>query len=221
MNISELLNVIIANKLADVNICIPAKIVSYQFKTRKASVQPLINQKYNDDEELVLPVIHNVPVMHPCSGGASIIMPVDVGDIVQLTFSQSSLEEWLQNGEQVTPDDPRQNDLTDAIAQLGLRPFSQEVVATSADDLVIDYDGSTITMHPEGVVDIDAAEINMTSPTVNIDATDVNVTGKLTAANVEATSEVKGATANIGGKDFATHTHSGVTVGGGITGAVS
>ena len=152
MNIVELLNTFLANKLAEVNICLPAKIVSYEYKTRKASVQPLLNQKYNDGEEVSLPVIHNVPVMHPSAGGASIIFPVDVGDTVQLTFSQSSLEEWLQNGKQVTPDDPRQNDLTDAIAQLGLKPFSEEVVAESADDMVINYDGSKITLKPENKV---------------------------------------------------------------------
>lgn len=228
MNINELLNVIIANKLADMQVCMPAKITAYDFKTRKASVQPSLNQKYNDGEVVELPQIHNVPVIHPAAGGASITLPVNINDPVLLVFSQKSLEEWLQNGQQVTPDDPRQNDLTDAVAHLGLQPFNVESPVESADDLMIDYDGSQIIMHPAGVVDIIAEEINMdsttvniTAPTITLDATNVNVSGKLTAANLEATSQMKSATALIGNKDFATHTHGGVTVGAGITGAVS
>ena len=227
MNINELLNVIIANKIADMHICMPAKIVVYDFKTRKATVQPALNQKYNDGEVVELPVIHNVPVIHPAAGGASITLPVKKDDPVLLVFSERSLEEWLQNGNQNTPDDPRQNDLTDAVAHLGLQPFSVESPVESADDLLIDYDGSQIVMHPAGVVDISADEINMdsttvnvTAPTITLDATNVNVSGKLTAANLEATSEMKSATAVVGGKNFATHIHSGVTVGAGNTGAV-
>lgn len=217
----ELIKSIISNELANLNFCLPAKIVTYDFKTRKATVQPSLNQKFTDDESLPFPQIHNVPVVHPAAGGASITFPVKKDDTVLLMFSDKSLEEWLKDGKQVTPDDPRQNDLTDAIAFIGFKPFSEQVPAVSADDFVIDYDGSTITIHPAGVVDIDAAEVNMTSPTVNIDATNVNVTGKITAGNIETAGEMKSGTAVIGGKAFATHTHGGVTPGVGTTGVVS
>jgi hypothetical protein len=221
MTLIELLNTFIANKVADINICLPAKIVSYEFKTRKAVVKPLLNVKYNDDQVLENPLIYNVPVVHPAAGGASITFPVKEGNTVLLIFSQKSLEEWLRNGQLVTPDDPRQNDLTDAIAIIGFKPFSEQVPAESADDFVMDYDGSTITLHPEGIVDVDASEVNITSPTVNINATDVNVSGKITASNVDVSGEMKSASAKIGGKEFAAHMHSGVTSGGSVTGAVA
>lgn len=228
MDITELLNIIISNKIAEMHICMPAKVISYDFATRKASVQPSLNQKYSDDEILVLPVIHNVPVMQPASGGASVNFPVKPDDNVLLIFSERSLEQWLQDGKQSTPDDPRQNNLTDAVAHIGLNPFNVPSAAENNDDLLIAYDGSKIRFKPSGVVEAEASQIdliadnvNITSPDVNIDATNVTVTGKLTAANLEATSQMKSATALIGNKDFATHTHSGVTVGGGITGAVS
>ena len=92
-------------------------------------------------------------------------------------------------------------------------PIAQEVVATSSTDLVIDYSGSKITMHQGGSIDVE-------STTVNISAGNVNVTGKVTAANIEATSELKGATALIGGRQFASHTHSGVQSGASNTGGV-
>lgn len=228
MNITELLNIIVSNRIAEMHICMPAKIISYDFATRKASVQPALNQKFNDDEVIVLPVIHNVPVMQPSSGGASVNFPVKEGNTVLLTFSERSLEEWLKDGKQVTPDDARQNNLTDAVAHIGLKPFSEISDAENNDDLLISFSGSKIRLKPDGVVEAEASEINLiadnvniTAPDVNIDASNVVVTGKLTAANLEATSEMKSATALIGGKAFATHTHSGVTSGPSTTGPVS
>ena len=228
MDITELLNIIVSNKIAEMHICMPAKIISYDFTTRKASVQPSLNQKFSDDEILVLPIIHNVPVMQPSSGGASINFPVKPGDNVLLIFSERSLEQWLQDGKQSTPDDSRQNNLTDAVAHIGLNPFNVISSAENNDDLLIAYDGSKIRFKPSGVVEAEASEIdliasnvNITSPDVNITAANVTVTGKLTAENLEAISEIKSATASIGSKDFATHVHSGVATGGGITGPVS
>ena len=221
MNITELLNIIISNKIAEMHICMPAKIVNYDFSTRKASVQPSLNQKYNDDEILVFPIIHNVPVMQPASGGASINFPVKPGDNVLLTFSERSLEQWLQDGKQSTPDDPRQNNLTDAVAHIGLNPFNVPSAAENNDDLLIAFDGSKIRLKPNGVVETEALEIDLIADNINITADNVTITGKLTAANLEATSEIKSATAVIGGKNFATHTHTGVIPGPGITGPVS
>tara|TARA_R110000787_G_scaffold201578_1_gene312390 strand:- start:3120 stop:3767 length:648 start_codon:yes stop_codon:yes gene_type:complete len=215
MNTIELLNVVLANRIADIHICMPGIIIEYDYTKQRAKVQPSLNQKYNDDEIVELPIIHNVPVIHPSSGGASITFPVNKGDSVSLHFSERSLEEWLSvGGKNVTPDDPRQNNLTDAIAYIGLNPFSVTSPAENNTDLLIKYGGSKIKLKPGGVVDIE-------STTININATDVNLSGKLTAENVEATSELKGTTGLIGGKDFATHTHSGVTPGPGVSGPVN
>jgi len=226
MNTIELLNIIMANRVADMHICMPGKIVKYDYKNQRAKVQPALNQAYNDGEVVILPIIHNVPVIHPSSGGASITFPVNIGDTVLLVFSERSLEEWLNVGGEVSPDDPRQNDLTDAIAHLGLNPFSVASSAENNTDLLIKYDGSKIKLKPSGVIDINATEANITANNVNItgdvDVTgDVTISGKLTAENVEATSGLVGQTALIGGKDFATHTHPGVTSGTGTTGPVT
>lgn len=226
MNKTELLNIIIANKIADIHICMPGKILEYDYSKQRAKVQPSLNQKYNDGEVVKLPAIFNVPVIQPASGGASITFPVNIGDKVLLVFAEKSLEEWLQNGNQVTPDDPRQNNLTDAVAHIGLRDFGTNSPAANNTDLLIKYDGSEIKLKPSGVIDINGTEGNITFPNINITGSvditgNVTISGKLTASNVEATSELKGATASIGGKDFTIHTHIGVTPGGGTSGVVT
>lgn len=221
MELTELLETFLANKLADMHICMPAKIVTYDFKTQKAAVQPALNQKYNDGEIVKLPIIHNVPVIHSSSGGASITFPVLKDDNVLLVFCERSLEEWLNKGEQITPDDPRQNHLTDAIAILGFRSFNQVSPAENNTDLLMSYSGSKVRLKPNGVLEIESKTAGITVPTVNFNSTNVIVSGKLTAQNLEAKAEMKSATALIGGKDFASHTHLGVTVGSGTSGGVA
>lgn len=230
MNTIELLNELFSNKMADVHISMPAKIVNYDHTLRKATVQPAINQRYNDGEVVEFPLIHNVPVIQPSSGGAFIHLPVKQGDNVLLVFSEKSLEEWLQNGKIVTPDDPRQNDLTDAIAITGLSPFIASGVANN-EDVIISYKGSTISIKPDSTIEAETGTANIIADEVNISGNlnvggnvtvvgNVDADGKLTANAVESVTEIKSLTALIGGKDFATHLHSGVQSGGSNTGVV-
>jgi hypothetical protein len=237
MELLELLDSIISNKLANLNFCQPASIISYDYRTKKAVVQPDLNTKYNDGEIIEMPQIHNVPVVHPAAGRASITFPVEVGDKVLLLHSQRSLEDWLKNGNKQTPDDPRQFDLTDAVAIIGLFPFSSTSAAENNTDLLISYDGSKVKLKPSGIVQVEAesAVINATNVEVNadnvevvanqvdvqateinLDAANVNITGDL-----EVAGEMTSLTAIIGGKAFAAHTHLGVTPGPGTTGAVA
>ena len=220
----ELLNIIIANKIADMHICMPAKILEYDYTKQKAKVQPALNQKYNDGEVIELPVIHNVPVMHPASGGASITFPVNVNDTVLLVFSEKSLEEWLLNGKQITPDDPRQNNLTDAIALLGLNPFSKISHAENNEDLLISYSGSKIRfknngshllqIEAENIEIIGAKEIKLTS------TTEVKLTStteiKIEAPEIKLNGDVK-----INDQLYNNHTHTGITSGPSNTGPVT
>lgn len=206
----ELLNSIIANKISDMHICLPAKIVAYDYTKQKAIVQPLINQKLTNGEVIKLPQIYNVPVVQLVSGGASITLPVKIGDKVLLIFADKSLEEWLKSGKQVTPDDPRSNNLTDAIAILGLRDFGTNSPAQNNTDLLIKYSGSEIVLKPNGNIDINATNCNMTIDTVNI-VGDINITGNVTISG----------TLSVAGKDFATHTHGGIQSGGSNTGIVN
>lgn len=220
----ELLNIIIANKIADMHICMPAKILEYDYTKQKAKVQPALNQKYNDGEVIELPAIYNVPVVHPASGGASITFPVNVNDTVLLVFSEKSLEEWLSNGERVTPDDPRQNNLTDAIALLGLNPFSKTSPAENNEDLLISYSGSKIRfknngshlleIEAENIEIIGAKEIKLTS------TTEVKLTST-TEVKIEAPEIILNGDVKINDQLYDNHTHTGVTSGPSNTGPVT
>lgn len=186
----DILNTYIEQAISKINVLLPAKVVKYDFTKQKVSVKPLINKVFGDDSFLELPIINNVPLMFPASGGASITMPVNVGDIVELRFCQGSLEEWLNNGTESTPDDSRSHDLTDAIATPGLRPFNVTSPASNNEDLEIKYKGSKITIDKKGKVVINSSDETdiIASSKISVIATDVEVTS--TTAKVTAVSTI-------------------------------
>ena len=117
-------------RLGDVHVAIPARVESYDSGSNRISAQPLIRRGViNEDGERVaerLPIITEVPVIFPGSGGIRIKFPISTGDNVLLIFSESSLDKWLSRGGDVDPLDDRRNSLSDAIAIPGLMHDSDE-----------------------------------------------------------------------------------------------
>lgn len=134
--------------------CLPAKIETYDFSNQKASVKPLIKRLYKDDTVLSLPIIHNVPVIQYTSGVAGLTIPIKLGASCLLIFAERSLENWLSTGGEVDAGDPRKSDLTDAIAIIGLNSFNINSLATNNEDVILQNDGSTIIIKPNGDIEV-------------------------------------------------------------------
>jgi hypothetical protein len=114
---------------------LPGQIDSYDPSSGKATVQPLLREKYADGDVVEPPPIPNVPVVFPRTAAASITLPIARGDGVLLLFCQRSMDTWLSSGGVANPDDIRMHSLSDAIAIPGLVPFS--IGGTGETDLVI------------------------------------------------------------------------------------
>lgn len=213
---SEIAALILENRIAEIFISLPAKIVSYDFATQKASVKPLINDKYSDGKTKVLPIINNVPVQFPSSQEAIVHYPINAGLEVTLLFSQRSLEEWLDNGGEVVPDDPRINNLTDAIAIVGrLKPFGVPSLAENNDDFLIKFKNSKIVLKKNGDAEITATNVSIIATKTTING-DLEATGTIKAAgNIESQADIKASD-----KSFLGHIHSGVTSGSSNTGGI-
>lgn len=108
---------------------LPARVESYDAAARKVTVQPLLLESYEASDGTrtaeALPMITNVPVVFPGSGGARMVFPVSRGDTVLLLFSSASLDRWLVRGGQLDPGDDRNHDLNDCVALLGLQSFAE------------------------------------------------------------------------------------------------
>ena len=121
----------------ELRVCMPGKIVTIDFKTQKASVQPDFKRKYNDGTEQSSPIIYNVPIAHPRAKDAFVVMPLKKGDSVTLIFSDRSLEKWLSSGAEGDPGDERSHHISDAFAIPGGYAFSDLAGIANGDDLII------------------------------------------------------------------------------------
>lgn len=127
---------------AEMRVCLPATVVTYDHKIQKCSAQPDFKRNYNGT--LVdMPVIYNVPVACPRAGDSFVHMPLKKGHKVLLIFSDRSLEKWLSNGIQNDPEDARTHHLSDAIAYVGGYPFSDPAAVTNGDDIIIKHGTTT------------------------------------------------------------------------------
>lgn len=102
--------------------CLPAEIVSYEAKTRRARVAPLIQMRMVDGSVLDMPEIVNVPVLSPGVGEMLITYGLAAGDVVLLLFSQRGLVEFKKEWSLSSPTPGRMMSMSDALALPGFGP---------------------------------------------------------------------------------------------------
>ncbi|EFM88741.1 phage baseplate assembly protein V [Actinobacillus pleuropneumoniae] len=198
----------IQSALGDINVAIPATVVSYEPSSMRATVKPSIPKRLSNGDILPAPQIVNVPVCFPVADVAGnvamISLPMKSGDGVLLIFSHRSLENWL-SGSTDAPDDPRMFDLSDAFAMPSCNAKSPQADGVN---LSIQYGKGSIKIAPSGDVTINAPSTKIIAPQNTIEG-DVNITGNLTARG-----EVSGKGVNL-----SSHVHGGVQGGPSKTGA--
>ncbi|OOF85141.1 Gp138 family membrane-puncturing spike protein [Rodentibacter ratti] len=190
------------NELEDINVALPAKVVSYDAATVRVVAKPAIPKRLASGEVLGTPQIVNVPVMFPMAdiGGAvaQITLPVKPGDGCFLIFSQRSLENWL-SGSSDAPDDPRMFDLSDAFCFIGGNAKSP---SADGENLCIKYGSGSIKIAPSGDITIDAPSTTINAPTNTING-DVQINGAVsTSSTITAQGDIVGNGISLGG-----HTH--------------
>lgn len=139
--------------LNDVHTCLPGIVKSYNPSTNKATIQPALNKAFFSGA-MPMPILENVPLLFPGGSNFNMTFPVNSGDYVLLLFSERSIDLWLSVGGQVTPNDPRKFDLSDAIAIPGLQPFTGNFSNNNGTDFVISFAGSEIRINSSGAVQI-------------------------------------------------------------------
>ncbi len=144
----------IAAALAEMNVCMPGVVDSYDGKTVIA--RPAMPKQLANGESLAAPLIVQVPVCWPIADGgrAMITVPLKPGDPVVLHFSQRSLENWLSGSDQA-PDDPRQFDLTDAFATPVMRPGP----VADTENVSVQYNSAWMKISPDGIITFDGTHM--------------------------------------------------------------
>ncbi len=169
------------------------------------------------NEELI---IYDVPVILPGAGGGWLTFPLQPNTPVWLSFSQRNIEDYINSAGdiEITPGDSRHFDLNDAVCfprfptalangnpsltNVELKFNNHLISLRPSGEILITNGSSKITFNPNGDIEIDpAGKLKVLG--------DVDVTGR-----IDATVDVKG-----GGVSLKDHLTSGVTPGGGTSGA--
>lgn len=200
-SLGELIRSAIDCRLLGVHTSIPGRVEAFDPATQTADVKPLIRRQYQTADELEIvesiPVLPGVPVAFPRAGKFKITWPVRAGDLVELVFSEVSRDAYQGgDGSEVTPDDFRRFDLSDAVAYPAGFPQGKALADFSPDHIELGTDGGVI-------LSIHGSEIHLGSR----DASDA----------LALASKVKAELDKLQG-NYDAHTHAGVTVGAGVTG---
>lgn len=134
-----------------VHTCIPGSIQSFDPLTKKASVKPLVQKKF-ENETLSYPVITNVPVVFPGTKDVVLSFPLSAGDGCLILFSEVSLERYLSSaGEEVEPGETRKFALSDAVCLPGLFPFGSPGAVGDGLALQVKYKTTEIRIDDTGI----------------------------------------------------------------------
>lgn len=213
----------IQTQLKEVHTMLPGQIVSFDPVNQLADIQTQLKRKVGN-KLINLPVLSSVPVRFPKSKAFSISFPLVEGDEVALYFIERSIDNWLEQGGIQSPNDTRKFDLSDAYAVPVLYSQQNKITDFDPDNMVIKSNNGnakitlkadgTILMETTGNTEITSAKTIINN---NMDIVgDLDVTGKITAPTIEASTSLIAGTAEVND-----HVHGGVTVGGANTAPLS
>lgn len=157
ITLSETIRQAIDYYMAHIHTCLPGEIHTYDAKTQKAAVKPLIRQVFYNGKTISMPIVVNVPVIFPRSGKSGIKFPIATGDKVLLLFAESSMERWLSSGNEVDPGVNRRFDMSDGIAIPGLYPVSgnQFGADDEQEDFILVHQNSKIKIKKDDTIKLD------------------------------------------------------------------
>lgn len=175
----------IESYMQDVYTCMPAIVLNVKnMGELRVDVQPVINHMFKDGTLLEYPPIGNVPLIFPSTKQSAVTMPVEQGDTVMLMFSQKDMSIFKAGADR--PHDPntrRWMNLNDAVAIVGVHPFSKSPnrnaarkLPHSTDDLVVAHNIGTdreceVRLTKSG-------DVSLTGKTISLDYDKLLLNGK-------------------------------------------
>jgi len=186
----------IEDRLREFHTAEPGRIVSFDAAKQTAIVRPMLQRAVlDDDDEYQLetpPDIHDVPVQFPRSRLGYLTFPISQGDSGLIVYAMRDIGQWRYTGPQGSPGDQRVASMAGAVFLPGLYPNADKLPTVNTTHVVL--------------APLQAAHLLLGGP---------NATQFIAMANL-VLSELN-AIRNL----FNTHTHGGVTTGGGASGVPS
>lgn len=125
---------------------LPAKIISYNNVTKRASVKILVSLSYDDmqDEYIDIPVLNDVPVGIPVGGGFVISMPLQEGDTGRICIFSKDIDSYKSYGGKQKVINESKFYFSNSIFIPDFHPFSEDIGDLPPESLYIGKMDETI-----------------------------------------------------------------------------
>jgi len=133
VTLEDVLEAAVNQQLNRLRVGLPGIVITYDSVTQIASVRPALTDLGGE----LLPIITQVPVIFPRSGGFAITWPLLPGDEVWILFGERSIDRFVALGGYQQPDNPRRFDWTDAVAIPGISPKTSPIETASGSAMVL------------------------------------------------------------------------------------
>lgn len=186
LTLAELLRNAMQARASEIHVALPARVESYDAAKQTIDAKPLVKRVVeSEDGELAesLPVVPNVPVAFPRSGGFFVSFPIKKGDTVLLVFCERSIDEWRSRGAESEPQDLRMHDLSDAVAIPGVYADGDALADAHEDNMVLGEDGGTQIHIKPSSGEIHLGSENAAEFVALADKTDTEIGDIITAVN--------------------------------------
>lgn len=187
-SLSTLIEIVKKNIFINLNVCLPATVISYDSSKNEVDLQPAIQEVLTNNKFLTLPQLFEIPVLELGGNDLSIKIPLKAGDTGIVIFCDRDITLFKQEKKNTQPNTLRKHDLADGIF-IPMR-FGN---SGSSSILIQSNDGAT--------------QFEVTSSGINVKG-NITVDGEITATDVKTTTNVS----------LKNHIHSGGTGQGGNTG---
>jgi len=171
----------------EIRVAVPGIVQSFNANEQTVTVQPAIRERVRSQsgamKYVALPLLLDVPVVFPRAGGYVLTMPVAPGDECLVIFGDSCMDAWWSSGGVQNPIEKRRHDLSDGYAIMGTwsQPRKISNYSTNSAQLRTE-DGTTHIGIQPGIINLDAATVN-----INVLNANINASGNV---NVVATKEI-------------------------------
>lgn len=154
--LSQMLNGWIQDVFKALNISMPAMVLSFNPKTKRAVVQPGLRSIFkmpSGNRSLSRPPLSDVPILFPSAGGYVHYFPIRKGDIVQLYWNHRGLENFKKTWKESDPDDVLSS--KDVVAYAGWG--SMTISPRASESMCIQKEDGTasIRIAPNGDIDVE------------------------------------------------------------------
>jgi hypothetical protein len=195
-DIGDAIRSLVLNLLSrELHTCMPGAVTKVYTKgaSHIVDVKPLLKATQVDGAQAEYDIVQGALLITPGTIKSSVIMPVNVGDLVLLIFSEKALENWGLSTQTANGIYGRQFDLSDVFAI----PMNFNVLSTSENtnnaDMIIKHESQTVTIKANGNIEIGGTDLaalvkeNFLSHTHVVTVTVGGVPGTGTAAAAKTT----------------------------------